>query len=438
MGSQGDNPQRVLGLGENEWLNSVHWSPDGQRLAYIRVQSTPRVQGWIETCDLQGANRTVVIPVPDSHTWGWLVEDFSWLLDGRIVYSWEEESANLSDANLWQIGIDTHTGAPTSKSKRITQWAGSTLWGLSASADGKRLVLRKTTDQGQVYLGELAAGGTRMSPPRRLTNDEAYDSPTAWTPDSKAVLFYSNRNGPQGIFKRGISQDTAEPVVTGPQGAFIFPRLSADGAWILYLEIPKTAVGLSTPYRLMRIPASGGVPQFVLETRNWLDHWCARAPASLCAISEASHDQKQLVITAFDPLKGRGKLLRTIDTDPTVTYTVQLSPDGATFAVSRLGEAEIHTRLLSVSGGSDREIRVKGWPNLTGLDWSADGKGLYCGSASPQACTFLYVDLEGNAHVLCQFKGVRGNIWGVPSPDGRYLAILGEVTNSNVWMVEGF
>jgi hypothetical protein len=29
-------------------------------------------------------------------------------------------------------------------------------------------------------------------------------------------------------------------------------------------------------------------------------------------------------------------------------------------------------------------------------------------------------------------------MWGIPSPDGRYLAIEGYVTNSNVWMVEGF
>jgi hypothetical protein len=29
-------------------------------------------------------------------------------------------------------------------------------------------------------------------------------------------------------------------------------------------------------------------------------------------------------------------------------------------------------------------------------------------------------------------------VWGVPSLDGRYLAIRAEVTNSNVWMLEGF
>ena len=91
------------------------------------------------------------------------------------------------------------------------------------------------------------------------------------------------------------------------------------------------------------------------------------------------------------------------------------------------------------SGGADRDITVKGWPNISwmGLRWSVDGNGLYCGSRSPQGGTLLYVDLKGNAKVLWQLKG-QGYIWGIPSPDGRYLTILGNVTNSNVWMLEGF
>jgi eukaryotic-like serine/threonine-protein kinase len=433
MGSQGDNPQKVLGLGENERLQAVNWAPDGQRLAYIRAaRPTPESYRMsIESCDLKGANRTVVVPESDL----WLLDSY-WLPDGRMVYS-RRESPGSNDCNLWQIGIDTHTGAPAGKPKRITQWAGSSLWGLSASADGKRLVLQKATFQAQVYLGELAAGGTRMNPPRRLTNDEAIDLPTAWTPDSKAVLFESNRNGTRGIFKQGISQNSAEPVVTGPQDVST-PRLSADGAWLLYMEFPKTAIGPSTPRRLVRTPVAGGVPQFVLEMRNTGDVGCARAPARLCAIWEASQDQKQLVITAFDPLKGRGKVLQTVNTDPTAQYHVALSPDGATIAISRGGEAEIHINLASLSGGTDREIKVKDWPNISGLDWSADGKGLYCGSVSPQGGTLLHVDLKGNARVLWQYKAAGGDIWGVPSPDGRYLAVMGEVINSNVWMLEGF
>jgi hypothetical protein len=75
-----------------------------------------------------------------------------------------------------------------------------------------------------------------------------------------------------------------------------------------------------------------------------------------------------------------------------------------------------------MSDCSEREITVKGWPNITGLDWSPDGKRLYCGSVSPQGSTLLYVDLKGDARVLWHYKG-SGFIWGVPSPDGCYLAI---------------
>jgi Tol biopolymer transport system component len=151
-----------------------------------------------------------------------------------------------------------------------------------------------------------------------------------------------------------------------------------------------------------------------------------------------SQDRKQLVIVTFDPQKGRGQVLRTIEIDPSHTdYAAALSPDGSTFAISRPGEPEIHIRLLSLSGGSDREIRVKDWPIITGLDWSADGKGFYCGSHSPQGNTLLYADLKGNVRVLWQSKGGGGE-WGAPSPDGRYLAIQAAVTNSNVWMVADF
>ncbi len=37
MGRQGENPRRLTHVAENGSLNSVHWSPDGQRLAYIHL-----------------------------------------------------------------------------------------------------------------------------------------------------------------------------------------------------------------------------------------------------------------------------------------------------------------------------------------------------------------------------------------------------------------
>jgi Tol biopolymer transport system component len=305
---------------------------------------------------------------------------------------------------------------------------------LAASADGKRLVFLRTALQIQTYVGELGGVGTRMKAPRRLTNDEANDQPFAWTPDSKAVLFHSDRNGTQGIFKQQIKANEAQAVITGEQDAS-FPRISADGEWILYFETPKGAAP-STPQRLMRVPIAGGAPQFVLEMHNIENFDCTHSSAGLCVLVEDSRDGKQLTLTAFDPLKGRGKVLRTIPKDGAICCATGLSADGSTLALSK-SEREIHIRLLSLSGTADREITVKGWPNVTGLDWSPDGKGLYCGSASARGNTLLYVDLEGNARVLWQTIGAR-DIYAIPSPDGRYLAIEGEMRNSNVWMLEGF
>ena len=426
MGSQGDNPQKVLAAGEHEGLMVVRWSPDGHRLAYIRVWFSPeRERASLETCDLKGTNRTTVMPdivVP---------ADFRWLPDGRIVYA-REDSPWDRNGNLWEIDIDNHAGTPIGKPKRITSWAGSDIRYMSASANGKRLVLLKATDQWQTFLGELAAGGTRLNPPHRLTSNEASERPISWATDSKAVLLASNRGGTWRIHKQAVSQETSEAVITGLD-ANAFGRISPDGGSMLFLELPT---GL--PARLMRVPVSGGSRQLVLESRNLVDFWCARSPANLCVIFEPSQDLRQLIFTAFDLMKGRGRVLRTVEMDPSHPYDkVALSPDGSMFAISRMGEPEIHIRLLPLSGGSDREITVKGWPNITGLDLSPDGKGLYVGSVSPRESTVLYVDLKGNARVLWQYQGSNA-IWGAPSPDGRYLAIGVEVTTSNVWMVEGF
>jgi dipeptidyl aminopeptidase/acylaminoacyl peptidase len=331
------------------------------------------------------------------------------------------------------MAMDSQAGTPAGKPKRITQWEARSITSLFASADGKRLAFVKTTVQAQVYVGKLTAGGTRLLAPRRLTNNGTMNYPAAWTADSKYVLFTSDREGTSGIFKQAINQETAEPVV-GPRNIAPIPRVSADGEWILYLESQKT-IG---PPRLMRVPLGGGVPQPVLETWAGSDFRCAVAPASLCAIRETSQDQKHTTVTAFDPLKGRGKVLRTIENDPKTGWSGSaLSPDGTVFGISRTDEAGLHVRLLSLAGGSDREITVKGGPTFTGLDCSADGKGFYVGSLSSQARTLLYVDLMGNARVLVQYKPA-GMIWGLPSPDGRYLAILNDATDNNMWMLEGF
>ena len=66
------------------------------------------------------------------------------------------------------------------------------------------------------------------------------------------------------------------------------------------------------------------------------------------------------------------------------------------------------------------------------------------GRMSKQAA-ILFVDLKGNAHLLREDDAVRRNTlpgfygpWALPSPDGRYLAIVKRTFEQNAWMMENF
>jgi len=428
MDSKGENPQKILTVPSNEGMWSVRWSPDGQRLAYVRANSGRQ---WMETCDLNGENRTEVVVAE--------VRGMVWLPGDRLVYSQGE--AHDVEANLWQIDVDTRMGKPIGRPRRITRWTGTDLLALSASADGKRLVLRKETYPSQIYLADLAGKGSRLNGPRPVTNDEASSLGSAWTADSKSLVLLSNRNGKWGIFKLAIGQDTVTPLIEGRDNVNL-PRLSADGAWVIYADTPPIAAGQPPHYKLMRVPVNGGLSKLLFETNGvwWNDHQCARAPSDRCVVIEESRDNEQLIVTEFDPLKGKGKLLRTIEKEPYRGLNHALSPDGSILAITPGGLPEIHLRLFSLTGSADREIVVKGWPNLTSMEWSADGKGLYCGSSLSDGSRLLYVDLTGSAQVLWAARDMGGNqfVGGVPSPDGRYLAISAGSHSSHAWMVEGF
>jgi Tol biopolymer transport system component len=270
-----------------------------------------------------------------------------------------------------------------------------------------------------------------------LTLDERNDAPFGWMPDNKTVLFISDRSGSFNLYKQALEQDAAEHFVALHQ-TDLRPTLSPDSKWILYVRFAKLDdFGTSTLSPLMRVPISGGPAQPVLTAHGWNLHNCARAPASLCLVGERTEDQKQLVFTAFDPVKGRGREVARIETKPGPGYPWDLSPDGSKIVMS-FPAGENRIRLLPVAGGEPHDLVVREWSRfISGADWAADGRGFYVSSRSPARATLLYIDLNGHARAMWEQKG-SFTTWARPSPDGRHLAILGDTVDSNVWMIENF
>jgi serine/threonine protein kinase/Tol biopolymer transport system component len=437
MGPQGEEPRRLVAGSEDERFFWVAWSPDGQRIAYNRYHRTPdKLECSIESRDLKGGQPTVIVSGPTL-----CGQKFLWFPSGRFVYLMGEPERVRGEENVWEVRVDARTGKPVSKPRRITNWAEALTSGLSGTSDGKHLALTRFTRQTDVYVGELEAGGRRLKDPRRLTLEESQDFPCHWMPDGKAVLFQSNRNGTWGIYKQGLGQTTAQPVVTGPDYKD-WPVVSPDGSWILYLSRASQEYTVTTPVRIMRVPTSGGPPQLVLEGRGIAYLTCARSPAALCVFSEPSPDRKQVIFSALEPSQEqrRRELTRINLKQPVAGYSWDLSLDGSHLAFAQYDEREGRIQILPLAGGEVREINVKGWNGLWRLFWAADGRGVFVSAAGGEGATLLYVDLEGRGQIIWQqrFPGVNFEARGIPSPNGRYLAVLAYTVDSNVWMLENF
>jgi len=423
--ADGDDPRRLITAQGGEHFNQVAWSPNGQRLAYSKsLAGTEIYVSVIESVSLKGGPPTRVLSSPK-------LQGFCWLPDGRIVYSLRQSAMIGADSNLWEVRTITQTGEPTGTPRQLTNWPGFSFSGFTVTADGKQMEFLRLTAEYHVYVGELDAKGTHLNNTRRLTFDEHFEWPERWTPDSQAVVFWSDRDGSWDIFKQTLDKDaTAELLPLGSEPKW-YCSFSPDGQWILYMALPEARMpGGSVPVRIMRVPVSGGPPQLVLTALGTTDIHCTRAPANLCVFDE--QQQGHHVFTSVDPVKGRGRELASIETEPSMTIPWDLSPDGSQVVMTREGRI----RLLSLKSGVTSDLAVKGWDSFWEVDWSADGDALFVSSNTPQDTTLLRVDLMGEARVLWHQK--VGGAKGVPSPDGRHLAAAAWTTDSNAWMIENF
>ena len=95
-------------------------------------------------------------------------------------------------------------------------------------------------------------------------------------------------------------------------------------------------------------------------------------------------------------------------------------------------------QILSLRVELKREIRVRGWSNLGEVKWTVDGGGLFVTSVTPAGgAVLLHVNAQGEAQILRENPGGDYSP-GVPSPDGRHLAIVGTADNKNIWTMENF
>jgi DNA-binding winged helix-turn-helix (wHTH) protein/Tol biopolymer transport system component len=435
MRSDGGEERKLIGSVEDSFSRPA-WAPDSTRFAYARTKTRYYANRrapdtLIEIFDIR-SERSLVVQDGGKRGLPRGGAGLAWLSDGRLIFPLREPRPNQQDTNLWSLRFDTQTLLPQGPTAQLTHGKGIAVQ-LSSSKDGKRIALRRHAPQPDIYIADLERGSNRLGTFRRLTLDERVDYAMDWTSDSRAVIFYSNRNGPFHIFKQAIVATQPELLVGGRDDLYA-PRLTPDGSSVIYIIRPQ-AGGPSNNSRVMRVPLAGGVPQCLLETPGLFDLECTRPPAKFCFYGQIEDGRARLF--TFDPTSGKAAELSEIESKLD-SFNWILSHDGEHLAwpSEHLNGKQFGVRVFSRAGKLKRDIAVPGWSEIYGLDWAADSKSLWaCTRDANGDSALLNVGLDGKTTTLLSHRYLSLE-WTIPSPDGRHLAVVQNSNKSNISLLD--
>jgi DNA-binding winged helix-turn-helix (wHTH) protein/Tol biopolymer transport system component len=425
VGPDGSGARKVVESGDDGALSSFVWSPNGRRIAYLAMDRSGTkilTRDWRE-----GTKETTVLSAPESE-----FLDLVWPSESRLLYS-RAEPGSIGTCNLWEARIDPGNGRPAEPPRRITNWVGSCLRGMNSTANGERVAFAKWDAHFTVLLADHKPGSTGVVSHRRLTTTQSVDFPSDWTLDSRFVIVWSNRSGRFAPYRQPVNGDAAEPLVFGNRD-YGFPRVTPDGSWVLF-DDPMMTLETPVPGRTVRVPITGGEPQFVSPSYPDDQILCAKSPASICIVKQLSSDRTQAIFRYFEPTTGPSAELLRLPVENDKYFGWDLARDGSKLAVCRSPRGPV--QILSLDGKVLREIQSEQLDNMRSLDWAADGRGLYIANTGPQKVDLYYVDMDGRTERIWSQRGSQGT-FALESPDKRYLALSAFTVDTNVWSLEDF
>ena len=447
MGTDGTNLHRIadatapgasipLGYGTGSQpltgvhLSAVAWSPDGRQLAYLRLlkegtRSTLfEAKHSLETVDVDGG-KPKVLRISTQ-----LLPVLCWAFGGRLFYAYRDNPASeREDSGIWSVRVNQKSGELEGKPVQLTRGAGR-IGGLSVSGDGRRLVLWRANSFPQVFLAEIDGETGRFKTPRRLSLDESTNHVYAWTPDSRTVLFSSNRSGTTKLYRQAIDQAVPEVLVEG-RGLFL-ARMNPGGTRVLFVDGFNT-LDPALPQHILSVPLEGGTPRVVLQWPSIHNMQCASSPSKLCLFDSLEGSTAHFF--TFDPEDGRTQEFATLQVKGGLDWS--LSRDGSQLALN-LEPLGHRLTFMAVGDKSTHVVEVNQWP-LTNIDWAPDGKSVLVSTRTANgARPILGVEPNGNCRVLLESDNATQLWWAIESPDGRYVALTEVTGANNVWMVENF
>ncbi len=182
------------------------WSPDGKRLAYIRLRpASAEVQAVLWDTDKRSE-----VPLTEPQRAGLFIYD--WAPDGKSILA-SADNPETGQTEVWQIPIDV-TSSSRRDWKLVAARPGIDLFQARFSPDGHWIVFEGIRNSSRGLASAIflvsAAGGEW----NQLTDGQHWDDKPRWSPDGRMIYFLSGRSGFYNVFR--VPVDPARGKPTGP------------------------------------------------------------------------------------------------------------------------------------------------------------------------------------------------------------------------------
>ena len=385
------------------------WSPDGRQIAFSRfvkdgfdVYVVPASGGTEHLLYLWPPESHLISRVPKYQA---IQRTFDWSPNGKVL-AFSNNKADKTHSWIALLSLVDSTVRPlTSPPSPNVDYAPA------FSPDGLRLAFIRGIAAGVVedlYVVPVA-GGT----PKRLTFDNAWiDSPPAWTPDGRDIVFSSTRGGSKTLWRISVSGGTPEPLPGVGAGAYL-PSISSKGQQLLYQQISGGKLNIWR-LNLKDQIHSQGPPAILISGKggNARPHFSPDG-------KRIAFESDRLGYSEIWACDREGTNCGQLTSLHGVAGAARWSPDGQYIAFEYRPKEHSELYLLEVAGGLPRMLTTLPGADNGGPNWSRDGKWIY-----------FYSDQGGGSFQLWKTQlggGVpvqvtsNGGVFAAESPDGRFL-----------------
>ena len=387
------------------------WSPDGRFIAYVRITGTRKDEVYMIPSQ-GGAERKI------AEYRSKLFSSLYWASDGKFIFlsdDWEDKGARI-----FKVSVET-----PDKREGVTLPPENFFDHTPrVSPNGKMLAFVRESPAAlrDVYL--MSFGDTEAM---RLTFDGLPIEGLAWTQNSRAVIFNSNRDGVSRLWKVSISGGKPEKIPVGGLD-MIEPTIALAGNRLACQEI----VVNENLWKLSLMDAEKKALLIASSQRNMLP--------------DISPDGRKIVFSSNRT--GRYEVWG-CESDGTVPIQLttlnsahpqwaRWSPNGEsiTFSSETAGSSESKIYIISAGGGTPRKLADK----AVQPSWSRNGKWIYFTAADGQIHKMA---VEGSESKTVTTQGGitpneawdgksvyytkwynRPEIWRIPAAGGEELAIV--------------